>query len=111
MISDSQLENKLFEKLHFLAETDSKAAHLEVEAIKAKRRMEAVEEAGYMVSEGTKDERFAAAHRLPDYIQSQTDYYQAELAWKEIRNKRATAAEAIGGVRSLMANRRQGPVS
>lgn len=110
MISDKQLEDKLFTKLQFLATTDETAAELEVAAIRAKRKMEAIGEALFLAMEGSVDSKWAQAKRDSEYVKAEADYFDAELSWKKVKNERGTANEAIGGIRSLMANRRQGQI-
>ena len=111
MISDLQWENKLTEKLQELAETDELAAELEIDALKAKRAMDGIAEAHFLVEDGNIDERWAKAKKHNDFKEAEKYFFACELEYKKLRNKRISASDAVSGIQSIMRNRRQGPVT
>ena len=111
MISDEELENRIFKKLQFLSQTDEECAQLEVDTLTAKKALEAILDARFLVEDGTVDERKSKARQSKEYQDADKYYLACELAWKKVKYQRSTADIAVSAIQSVMRNRNQGRVT
>ena len=111
MISDEELENRIFKKLQFLSQTDEDCAQLEVDTLTAKKALEAIFDAMFLSKSGTVDEKKARARESQEYQDADKYYLACELSWKKVKYQRSTADIAVSAIQSVMRNRNQGRVT
>ena len=111
MISDEELETRIFKKLQFLSQTDEECAQLEVDTLTAKKALEAILDAVFLSESGTVDERKAKARQSFAYQDADKHYLACELEWKKVKYARSTADIAVSAIQSVMRNRNQGRVT
>lgn len=100
------IEEKGWQALEYLRNTDDEHAVLEREAKRAEFLYKKTIDAHFLSLDGAIEQRKTAARREAEPLY--TDYLDVQKRADAIRNKRDTAQATIDYVRTIMANRRMG---
>jgi hypothetical protein len=106
MIDDARMEKAL----DYLARTDEKCAELRSEVLRTEYLAKLKEAGGFLLAEGTVDERKSTAKVAPE-VQSEWDlHFKAVAAYETMRARRERAVLTVEAWRSYSANRRAGNI-
>lgn len=101
-------DDRKWQSLVYLAQTDMESAELEGEVMRAERLLDMVKSKLFLSESGTVAERQHSANAHESTSEAHEAWVRAVVAHKGIRAKRATAQILIDVWRSEQANRRQG---
>lgn len=101
-----QIEERAGKALHFLGETDTKLANLEMKADAILQRYKDTIDAHFLVLEGPVEVRKASARQKAEPIY--VEYLEAQRDAKAVEYQRKTQQQVVEWCRSLYSNYKQG---
>jgi hypothetical protein len=96
------------EAVHYVADSDDKAAELMADAERTELKARAIKDALIKHGEGSLGDRTAAAGCDQKYLDAMEAHFVALKEYNTVKNRRSTASLIVDVWRSENANRRQG---